>query len=307
MNFKDILNIIIKNKESLFAVVVGVALLSSIYVFFIATPYYIATASIIQKKEQSMMDANVANFSAIAKNFGLGGIDSKINFYIPDIVNSDMMLQKIIDSNFMSSDSKDKIKLIDYWELDDIEDTHEQIFQAKEKLRNLININESIISGLITISIETENPQLSSSIIQFITSEVDDYISTETSKHFASKKNQIEKLKNNYSDRLKKAENKLEEFQLNNFNLIDDPTIQLKRERLLRAVEINKELFIFLNLEYEQAKIQEFDNTEKIHVLDNGQPNYHKTSPKRLLLILLSIISSLFGYTYYLILKTKFE
>ena len=307
MNLKTILNHIVKNKESLSIVVIGVAIISTLYVYFIATPYYISTASIIQKKEQSMMDANVANFSAIAKNLGLGGIDSKINFYIPDIVNSDMMMKKIIDNKFYSSDSKKEVSLIDYWNLNEIDDGHEQIFQAKEKLSSLININESIISGLITISIETENPLLSSSIIQFITNEIDDYISTETSKHYESKKNQIEKLKDSYANNLKEAENKLEEFQLNNSNLIDDPTIQLKRERLLRSVEINKELFIFLNLEYEQAKIQEFDNTEKIHVLDNGGPNYHETSPKKLLTIFLSIISSFFGYTYYLILRNKFE
>jgi len=307
MNLKKILNIIINNKESLSIVIMSTALLSSLYVFYIATPYYIATASIIQKKEQSMMDANVANFSAIAKNFGLGGIDSKINFYIPDIVKSDMMLQKIINNNFVSSDSPSKVTLANYWKFDNLEDIHEQAFQTKQKLSSLIDINESIISGLITISIETEDALLSSNIIQFMVKEIDSYISIETSKHFASKKKQIEKLKNNYSDKLKKAENKLEEFQLNNSNLIDDPTIQLKRERLLRAVEINKELFIFLNLEYEQAKIQEFDNTEKIHILDNGSPNYHKTSPKRLLIILLSMISSFFSYLYYLILKIKFE
>ena len=96
MNLKQILDIIVKNKKSLILVILGSVIISSIYVFWIATPYYMSIASIIHKKEQSMMDANLGSFTAIAQNLGLGGIDSKINFYIPDIINSNMMKEKIM-------------------------------------------------------------------------------------------------------------------------------------------------------------------------------------------------------------------
>ena len=124
--------------------------------------------------------------------------------------------------------------------------------------------------------------------------------------HYSKKKNEIEKLMNQYDLTLKNYENELEEFQLKNSNLIDSPTIQLKRERLIRSVEISKELFLFLKLEYEQAKIQEFDNTEKIHILDVAEPNFYKSSPKRLLIILLTLVTSFFGSVYIFLIRTKF-
>ena len=111
---------------------------------------------------------------------------------------------------------------------------------------------------------------------------------------------------NQYDTTLKNYENELESFQLKNSNLIDNPTIQLKRERLIRSVEISKELFLFLKLEYEQAKIQEFDNTEKIHILDVAEPNFYKSSPKRLLIVFLTLVTSFFGSIYILLIRRKF-
>ena len=76
----------------------------------------------------------------------------------------------------------------------------------------------------------------------------------------------------------------------------------IKKRKKIALKEQNK------SLETEGLIEVTFDEkTKTVHILDNGQPNYHKTSPKRLLTILLTIISSFFGYTYYLILRNKFE
>ena len=305
MDYKEILNIVISNRNQVLSIVLSSLMVSILYAFFLATPYYKSTATVYQKKESTMSTSGLSDFKSIAKNLGLNTTDNKINFYIPDLVKSNMIKSKILESKFQILDSNQKISLFEFWELNQF-DEKKRNYIAKNKLSKLLDVDVSDDSGLFTILIETEDPILSSEIINFIMLEIQDYISKETSKHYSKKKNEIEKLMNQYDLTLKNYENELEEFQLKNSNLIDSPTIQLKRERLIRSVEISKELFLFLKLEYEQAKIQEFDNTEKIHILDVAEPNFYKSSPKRLLIILLTLVTSFFGSVYIFLIRTKF-
>ena len=305
MNHKELLNIILSNKNQVLGIVLTSLVIAILYAFFIATPYYRSTSTVYQKKESAMSTSGLSDFKSIAKNLGLNTADNRINFYIPDLVKSNMIKLKILNTKFQTRDFNQKISLFEFWSLEEF-DQKKRTYIAKKKLDKLLDVDVSDDSGLFTILIETEDPILSSEIINFIMVEIQSYISKETSRHYSKKKDEIKKLMDQYDSTLKKYENELEDFQLKNSNLIDDPTIQLKRERLIRSVEISKELFLFLKLEYEQAKIQEFDNTEKIHVLDVAEPNFYKSSPKRALIVFLTLVSSFFGSVYILLIRRKF-
>ena len=67
---------------------------------------------------------------------------------------------------------------------------------------------------------------------------------------------------------LENTEEKLKLFRENNRSIKDSPQLQLELERLLRDVEINTEVFITLNQQYEISRIEEQKQTPSIIILD---------------------------------------
>jgi len=69
----------------------------------------------------------------------------------------------------------------------------------------------------------------------------------------------------------------------------DIPNISLSYTRLFRSVKIQEELFMLLSAQYEEARINEMDDTPGAIVLDPAVVPEYKFRPKRLLNIIISI------------------
>ena len=65
-----------------------------------------------------------------------------------------------------------------------------------------------------------------------------------------------------------------------------DIQLQLELERLMRDVEIQTQVFITLQQQYELARIEEVKETPSVVTLDLGKPAIRKEKPKRILLVI---------------------
>ena len=97
-------------------------------------------------------------------------------------------------------------------------------------------------------------------------------------------------------DELNELKNKLYEIEYgtaqrigsedNLFPVLSEmPQIDADLMRLSREVDIQNTLFIYLTQQYEDAKIQEARNTPTIQLLDPALPPIEKSSPKRMLMV----------------------
>ena len=220
-----------------------------------------------------------------------------------------MMHKKILQSDFRLSRTNKKIKLIDFWDIADSLDLNKSYYNAKEKLRGLISVGVSEESPLVTISVKTEDPVLSAEVSSFIVREIEKYIINEKSKIHKSKEREINRINKQYEEELILEEESLKKFELENYNIIDDPIMQLSRKRLERNVAFLDQVHSFLTFENIQTIIDQKSN-EAIHILDVEDPDwvdFDEVSPKKVLILLLTVIVSSFGYCYYLLLRRKFE
>ena len=71
------------------------------------------------------------------------------------------------------------------------------------------------------------------------------------------------------------------------------PELGVNLMRLMREVEIQNKLFIFLTQEYEKAKIEEAKDTPTIQILDHPSYPNKKTYPKLPRIILITLFLSL--------------
>ena len=86
-----------------------------------------------------------------------------------------------------------------------------------------------------------------------------------------------------------------------------DPVKQLEMARLYRQVEGNQQVYITLKQQLELLKIDHLKEKSIVNILDRGKIYPDPVKPKKILIILLTIVSSFFGTVYFLILKNNFH
>ena len=72
--------------------------------------------------------------------------------------------------------------------------------------------------------------------------------------------------------------------------------------RLERELEVQGEIFQFLTQQFEQARIQEIRDTPTLQVLDIGIPRERRSSPQRILTVIMVFVLSLIlaiGYAFF--------
>ena len=278
----------------------------------LATIYFASKISLYPAGELVRGGGSLGEFSGLAKSFGLSAFGSAPTYNIPDIINSRKLKKDIVLKPWKTSKSKVKINLISFWgigrpsffspisdlrkllpkgnsstsELD--KNTDEAILQLDE----LIGVKEEI-SGLISVTVLMEDPQLASDIANYIAEYVKRFISIEQkleatrNRKFIEKQMKEAKLQNEISEDL------LTEFRKKNLLRLDTPSLEMKRERLESAVEENRAVYITLRQQFEIAKIDESKEKLLINILDTAEPAVKKAKPKRTIIVLLSFFAGL--------------
>ena len=332
MKIKEIIQLLETYKKQ-FLVFTGLTVfIAFIYAFFIATPFYKSTAKIYPVKDDTSFNRNLADANPILRNLG-GGFNSsykKVDFYIPDLIKSDMIMDKILNYKFYVTNLDNPVMLIDFWKIDN-PNLDESYYQAKNKLNKLIDVKSEYVSPKFTISIKTEDPLLSADIIYFIIDQVEDYIVTEKNKLYIDKGIVIDSLKFDYKTKFDANQKDLLSFIKANSPHLARKDVEKIEEmnNKKREIAFDEQAYSFLTTDYIQTNI-ESASKNAIHRLDvpltrilDNHPNsetfgykiinpdyridFKKSSPKRLLIVLLSLISSCFVFIYGLLLKRKFS
>ncbi len=267
------------------------------------TPLYKSEISLYPVLSSSK-PSGLSQLQGLASSFGydLGGTESNLN--IPDVVNSNRIKLAIIYHDWYFNEPADTMSLLEYWHKDDKPGLLSRIFGKKEtdqKLQHLkwetdalkkiserISVNESKKTGLITISVLSEEPPLSKTIVTYIADALIDYINDVQLKQASENRQFIEERITEVEAQLEKSEDALKRFREDNRSIKDSPELQLELERLMRDVEVNQQVYITLKQQYEIARIEEVKEAPVVNVLDEGREAMERDRPRRLIIITLS-------------------
>ena len=274
----------------------------------ITTPIYTSYVSIYPIIDDSKINSSMGDLQGLVSSFGINlGNQTSTSFYIPDIVKSRKLRKTLLLNKWNINDDNRK-NLISYWRIDDTTDVSitknikNLIFGDENKdfnryyLETAIEIIDDRIkiieeeSGLITITVEMEEPQLASDIANYISEYIIFYISTEMNVQNKKYRKFIEGRLESSKNELKLVEESLTEFRKNNPIALDTPDLQLYRARLIRDVETKQGIYLTLLTQHELAKIEELKETPIINILDVAEPSIEPIWPKKKILLILSII-----------------
>jgi len=295
----------------------------------VATPFYQSTTTMYPALETENSGGILgSSIAGLAESYGLMGLGSAPTYNIPDIVLSRRIKKNIILSNWKSNTYPDSSNLIKFWEIDKpnkfspliILDLLKPLFpsgggfstsadkihleNAIEKLQRLISVSEEQ-SGLIVVSVLMEDPALASDITNYIADYIKNFISYEQEKEAIKKKEFIYSQMLSAKGDLSESEFKLTNFIKRNPLALGNPDLQLQQGRLVREIEENQAVYITLRQQYEIAKIEAEEDKLFINILDKGDIAVRKSKPKRLLILLSSIMLGMMSSVLYLLYRNK--
>ena len=248
---------------------------------------------------------SVSQLQSIASTFGMASLtDSESSYNIPDIIKSRLLNTKILYNQWKTQKYEIPSNLLDYWNIN-----QEDKLSADEDGLNLLNERISVQedkTGLIRVSVLMEEPELSASIVNFIFDEVVDFTKNNKLDYARQNTQFILKRSDEVKLALEKAVNSLKYFREQNRLVTDSPQLQLELERLLREVEIQTEVFITIQQQYELARIEQMREEPSILILDKGYPASKKYSPRRTMILLSSLIIGLFISSAYILVRKNF-
>jgi len=312
-NISDTFSVLKKERRFIFKISSIAGLIGLVYAL-IATPFYQSTTTMYPALESESSGGILgSSIKGLAESYGLMGLGSAPTYNIPDIVLSRRIKKNIILSKWQSNAFPDSSNLIKFWEIDKpnkfspfiILDVFKSLIpsgqsfstsadklhleNAIEKLQRLISVSEEQ-SGLIVVSVLMEDPKLAASITNYIADYVKEFISIEQEKEAIKQKefiyDQMLSAKSDLSDSELKLTNFFKKYPL----ALGNPDLQLQQGRLTREIEENQAVYITLRQQYEIAKIEAEEDKLFINILDTGDVAVRKSKPKRLLILLSSIM-----------------
>lgn len=293
------------NSRKLIASVVGAMTVVAVIYSLILPEYFKSTATLLPETEKSKL-AGLGNLSELASLAGVSTGEVSLTKLYPTIIKSESVLKNVIYAQYHTNKFKDSANLIQFWEIE--EKTPGRAYEAALKaLSNELDVSLDLKTGVVSISMETREPQLSADIINNITSELDKFIRTKRTTNASEQRKWIEGRLVEVKRDLERSEGVLKEFRENNRRVIDSPQLLMEQDRLIREVQINSTLYIELKKQYELAKIEEIKNIPIINVMDPARPAARKASPKRSNIVLTVFSLSFLGSLLYVISLNRYK
>ncbi|MDR1830974.1 MAG: hypothetical protein LBQ76_09415 [Candidatus Fibromonas sp.] len=267
----------------------------------LSTPFYKTEAKIIYQTSSGPQSSSLSALAALAGVSTSKGDDPSA--YLSDIILSNYMLQLILAEKWKVTkalpDTSTPVTLQALWKIKP--DTTKENWQTRLeygmlgtlKKGNYIAFSQDKKSGVITLSTEFEDPQVSFDVNNFVFNQLNDILLNKM--HFKASENRkfTEERLAEVKGNLKEAEEDLRRFRQRN-RLRIDPSDELEDARLQRDVFMNQEIMIQLQKQYELAKIDEARDMPVLDVIDTPMKPIDKSKPKRKLIVMAGGVAAVF-------------
>jgi uncharacterized protein involved in exopolysaccharide biosynthesis len=275
-------------------IIVGSALLGMLVFCLIIKNKYTSTATILPSGSNSLSsdlkDLAVGSLS----DLGLGAstqAPENSSALFPDILASRLISEKILQRSYsFSHDSRpESMTLYEYIDLPNLD-------KAIKKLNKLVSIYTDKRTGVITLSVTTEYPELSAEVVHAYLEELDEY----NIHHRQSTGSENEKFTSRRMAEIKieleSAEDTLRAFKESNMNYMtsSDPELQVELTRLQREVDLKSSLYLTMSQQYELARVEAVKDIPVVQVLDEGAVPLIKSWPRRSIFLAYALFGSLF-------------
>lgn len=282
-------------------VVVGLPVLAaaiSVGVALLLPARYTAAASFLPEAQADGLSA-VGGLGGIAARFGVTvpGASGESPAFYAALLESRTLRDQALLTGFPDprSDIRDSVVLLDLLRIDRAT-LAERLELGREKLSGITSISVNDETGVVTVAVETPYPSLSANVANRFLELVNHFNLSARQTRALERRRFIEGRLRNAARDLRDSEEALKRFLQGNRQWTGSAELVFEHDRLERQVTLKQEVLGELQRSYEQARIQEVNDTPVITTIERAMPPVQKSRPRRRLIVILSVVAgSLFG------------
>ena len=270
----------------------GTAILAALITFLLPTQYTATTSFVPESSSEG--SSLPSGLSGLASQFGIafpGGRETSPEFY-SDVLSSRTVVEEVLQTPFTDprvADTGTVATLLDLLEIEG-DNLADRLEAGREELQDRTSVRVKSETGVVSLSVETPYRTLSADVAnQFVT--LLNRFNLETRQSNAKIRREFAQARNAQAEtELREAEEDMKRFLEENRTFHGSPQLQFQHDRLERQVAIRQEVLTALRREFEQARIQEVNDTPVITVIDAAVPPNEKSSPHRTIIVLVVFV-----------------
>ena len=260
--------------------------------------YYRSEAKILPSDTKS--SGGLGQLAAAAAAFGVGvpGQDSTDANFV-DILTSRSIREDLLKTTFQFQIRKWRFgkttlrrqTLYDYLDCKNMD-------RALIKVEKIVSATKDLKTKIITISAETESPELSRQIVQKATIDLEAFVRDKGHTKGGEKARFAEDRLKEARTEMLQAEDVFRQFlEVNrNFLVSTDPTVRLLGARREAEYKLRQQLVLTLSLNLEQALMDEKNDIPIVNILDDANLPIDKSKPKRFMMVTLAFLGASIGF-----------
>jgi len=258
-------------------------------IVLIVRPKYTAVASFVpETSQETQLPSGLAGIiGQLGINLPLGG--SLSGDFFSAVLTSRELLTATMTSTFRDSTSGRDTTLLAILDPRGRTD-RERLENAIRDFKDDISVRVDRRSGLISLSVSGRPSQLVADVANRMLMLLNDFNLKRRQSRSGAQRRFVGQRLEVVERELREAEDAQLRFLTANRRYRESPLLSFEAERLARVVSFRQEIFQTLSREFEQARIAEVRDTPLLTVVDQAIAPVRRSSPKRVLLVLLAML-----------------
>ena len=286
-------------RKTLLFMSVSIFLASFVYFQFIADPVYTAKASVIPTGDSGGDFSGLTGAAAqIGLSFPVANESIAWDELFFEILRSDGIKRKLLNTEFQLKKSQ-QVQTLRQLLLNhlDLENKPSEIGEIRinNYLKKQVRVTKTRFSPLIHIQMDAHDPLLASNMINTLVQLSNEMQVDIKTRQMGQKRQFIEERIVEVKKELSQAESGLKNFRERNRRPNKSPSLLLEESRLMRDVTLQNNLYLTLQTQFEEAKIEEVERTPMVEIVDEPVPPLDKTSPR---VIMSTILTTFLGIVF---------
>ena len=276
--------------------VAGGVVVLAVLLTLVLPPTYRATTSFVTAESSSELGGGLSDlalepgFAGIASQLGFSGSRDRSQspgFYA-QLLHSRELLTRLALSRFPDprtpepADSAALVAILGF----DSRDSARNVERAIKKLTRTLEPTPDLRTNLVTVQVDARWPVLSAAIANKAVALVSEFNREQRLSRTRAKREFLETRVTSALAELRAAEDSQRLFYTRNRQWENSPTLVVEERRVRRQVETANSLYLSLRQQYENARIDEVNNTPVITIVDRAVAPRLREWPRRVPVVL---------------------
>ena len=225
---------------------------------------YVSRASFVVKSARASVE--VPGGSAALRAFAAASeFSQSVNFY-SDLVKARSVAIPVAAKTYTTATGEKKT-LAQVYEIDD-PDPRVANSLAVDRLIKDVSSEIYSRSGVVGLAVKSTDPVVAQQLSKNILDELNAYGGTRRQQQAIEERRFIEQLLADARARLDRAEREVADFQRNNAEYQQSPSLRIAFDRLMRNVNMQQQVYVAMEQGYEQARIEESRDPTALNIVE---------------------------------------